>query len=589
MIYLGATRVSEIFLGEMLDPIIHIGNYKTYPEGVVTTALTEMHVVYSSGNLINAAGSNYAYIEAELVTYIDGQEYSRGTVYITDNLSRTSGDDNFYAAGGGMIKAYSRGRVTGNTRSSVWTGTYNGSPVNSSVTVQQQYNWLAYSAGEITSASIGANVGRLNTDYAAKTLGTLSITGYRNASWTSGESDHLSDPDYWNVVISGGTDWISYNPSTGFYSVSANGTQSGRTGSLRITDKLYNTAPYYYIIYQSANEVPSEYVLDFERNKSLAASTRSFYIDVTSKKDGQPYPITASMVSFPNTNEIGATVGTIYDRGNGVYRVNFSCQANSTQSSRQAGLYINQGSDGQAGYCLITQAAAEAPAVWVLTITPTAMTVGSATTSFYVDVTSTKDGNAYPIANYIAFDGQNTMGAAVSSVATLAGTGNYRIYISCNANTALTEHSARIVVSQPETGGGQVRCEITQNRAPASIEGITALTTDGNWVFGNAIQTTGTTPVGDYFVGAILVACTEPITSPVTVSYSSMNWQTQNPGASVVTHTEGSYSWTIPAGSTVEIGGRQYYGARVCTSGYTGGITPSPGLQATAVSGFSVS
>lgn len=588
MIYLGATRVSKIFLGEMMDPIIHIGDFKTYPAGIVTSALTEIHVVYSSGNFINADGSNYAYIEGTITTYVDGHQYSTGSTFITNDLTRVSGDSNFYAPGGGIIKAYNRGRVTGDTRSSVWTGTYNGSPVGSSVTINQQHNWLAYSAGEITSASIGANVGRLSTDYAAKTLGTLSITGYRNASWTSGESDHLSDPDYWNVVISGGTDWISYNPSTKFYSVSANSTQSGRTGSLRITDKLYNTAPYYYVIYQSANEVPSEYYLDFERTKNITAAARSFYIDITSKKDNQPYPITASMVSFPNTNEIGATVGTIYDRGNGVYRVNFSCQSNSTSNSRQAGLYINQGSDGQSGYCLITQAAAEAPAVWVLTITPTAMTVNSATTSFYVDVTSTKDGNAYPINNYIAFE-QNTMGAAVLNVSALAGTGNYRIYITCNANTALTEHSVKIVVTQPETGGKQVRCEITQNRAPASIEGITALTTDGNWVFGNAIQTTGTTPVGDYFVGAILVASTEPITSPVTVSYSSMDWQTQNPGASVVTHTEGSYSWTIPAGSTVEIGGRQYYGARVCTSGYTSGISPSPGLQATAVSGFSVS
>lgn len=367
MIYLGATRVSEIFLGEMMDPIIHIGNYKTYPEGTTSTALTNMRVIYSSGDMINAAGTNYAYIACDLVTYLDGQEYSRGTVYITSNLTTSGSSSIWYSQSGGMIRAYSRGRTTGNTRTSQWTGYYNGYPVNSSVTVSQQYNELVYSAGEITAVSLNGNTGRTDTDFASKTLGVPSIAGYRNASWTSGESDHLSDPNYWNI-LNNNPEWITINSSTGMLSISNNGTGSGRTGSFTVSDKLYNTTPYTYVIYQSASEVPSEYVLTFDRyTVNLSAQTTQFWLDVTSTKDGSPLEITGQMVTISQSTTPGygpisnLRLSTISNRGNGVYRLLFACSSNSSGDPGRASIKVEQtdgGSIKNTKYCQVNQSGA---------------------------------------------------------------------------------------------------------------------------------------------------------------------------------------------------------------------------------------
>ena len=84
MIDVAGTIIQSMTFGTDNIKGIWFGTDKIWPVGTVTTALTNTSVYYSSGTMINAAGSNYAYIQGTLITYIDGQEDSISGITINN-------------------------------------------------------------------------------------------------------------------------------------------------------------------------------------------------------------------------------------------------------------------------------------------------------------------------------------------------------------------------------------------------------------------------------------------------------------------------------------------------------------------------
>ena len=124
MISIGSKEVTTIFYGSKA-PIIYIDNYQTWPSGTITYALTNVRVVYSSGAMINASGSNYATIQATTHTYKNGVEISTQN-NVELSVSRVSASSSIWSIDDGKyISAENRGTYEGSSRSATFKGTWN--------------------------------------------------------------------------------------------------------------------------------------------------------------------------------------------------------------------------------------------------------------------------------------------------------------------------------------------------------------------------------------------------------------------------------------------------------------------------------
>lgn len=124
-IYVGShllTGTQEVFTGPNASQV-YLGNTKVYPENT-RYVFQNGTLRYSSGSQINAAGSNYAYYTADVLTYV-GDVFITSAASVTMDVTRVSGDTNIYAAGGGKrVNAYDRTNVTGDSRSAYFRAYY---------------------------------------------------------------------------------------------------------------------------------------------------------------------------------------------------------------------------------------------------------------------------------------------------------------------------------------------------------------------------------------------------------------------------------------------------------------------------------
>ena len=352
MITIGSTTVSQIYMGTKRNPDIYIGSYHTYPAGTITSAITNVQLRYSSGSAINAGGTNYAYIQGTLTTYIDGQQSSQTTVTLTP--SRQSGSSSIWGTSGTHITAASRGTTTGSTRTATYRGTYQGY-TSENFTVTQAANSRTVGAGAITAFELDGESGTINIDWQSRVM-SVYLSGYRLATYSSGAQQQISAPfaimtsEPWatanyteSVSISAYTyneqyeqDYDMYDPRT----VEITAYDTGYTSSVRSTITLVQTA--------------NLYELTVPTRKSIDANYTSFNIEVTSYFKGQPYAITQSMVLI-GSNTFNVRYSSI-SSSNGRYWVYFSCSANTGQTTRSVNISISQPS-GYTKTCTATQAA----------------------------------------------------------------------------------------------------------------------------------------------------------------------------------------------------------------------------------------
>ena len=124
-IYVGShhlTGTQEVFTGPNASQVF-LGSTKVYPENT-RYVFQNGTLRYSSGSQINAAGSNYAYYTADVLTYV-GDEFITSAASVTMTVTRVSGDTNIYAGSElKRVNAYDRTNVTGDSRSAYFRAYY---------------------------------------------------------------------------------------------------------------------------------------------------------------------------------------------------------------------------------------------------------------------------------------------------------------------------------------------------------------------------------------------------------------------------------------------------------------------------------
>ena len=345
MIDVAGTIIQSMTFGTDNIKGIWFGTDKVWPSGVVTTALTNPSVYYSSGTMINAAGSNYAYIQGTLITYIDGQESSRETVRLTPSIvsgTWLSVEDN-------DIIGANRGTTTGSTRSGSVRGTINGY-TTSDMSVSQTANTMTTMAGAITSFALNGNSGRTQTiSYSATTLYVSSLSGYRRAVYSSGAEAQAAaqlalrknDDNTWATI--NGTSSISIPENTG-------------ASSRSVTITAYDQG-YYPTVSSSITITQGVYVnwvLTVPTGVTIEYDETGFTITgITSTVNGNPYVLTASNISF-GTNPSNVALGTITHLGQGRHTISFTCSGNTGTTTLWSYIYIQQ-TGGKSATCRVVQ------------------------------------------------------------------------------------------------------------------------------------------------------------------------------------------------------------------------------------------
>ena len=480
MIDLAGTIVKSLTIGDTAIKSVWLGSTKVWPSGVVTSAITSVGRYYSSGSAINAAGSNYAYIQGTQIWYSDGVQTSSNNIVLTPSFTQ----DGVWYKDGDYIKAYSRGTVTGTTRSISVTGTYRGTSYGP-FTVQQTANTMTISAGAITSFALNGNSARTQTiGYSATTLYVSSLSGYRRAVYSSGAETQASA----NLALRKNDDntWATIN------------------GTSSIT-------------------IPA----------NTGATSRSVTI-------------------------------TAYDMG---YYPSVSSSITITQS---------------------------ADVDWELTV-PSTKSINYSDTAFTITgITSTVGGVAYPITSSMVSISPNRSNISLQSITDYGG-GTYGLSLTCDANSAAETLWSYVTITQ--NGGLSKTCRVSQSANLESISGITVYTGNGDWVLGTITVGSATTVGGStaYYIRAIVVAKTTPVTGTATVSIPQFAWQWKPPmtGETPYSYIETGLTQTIEAGSTLTLrpdgfdDAKTYYGAYLVTQN-GGQSVPRPDQQINYQSGFSV-
>ena len=348
MIDFGGTLITSLTLGT--DPIvaIYFGNTKVWPSGTITTAITNVHLVYSSGSQIDAAGSNYASIQGTLITYLNGTEQSRTTVSLSPILY--SGDSSIWYSDGTQIKAQNRGTTTGSTRSSSWKATY-GSYTSGTFTVSQAANTRSINRGAITSFVINGDTGvTIQIDYKAQTLPITSLAGYRVWRYSSGEEFQESC----SISVMDDQDWLTANTSyitVSEYTDYDEDEYAAREATITAYDTMHSSTRATRTIYQGAKV----YELTVPTSKSIGSTVTGFYIEVYSYYMGNAFPITSSMVSF-GSNPSNCALSSISTVSAGRYRLFFTCSANTVTTIKNSYIIITQ-TGGETKTCRIIQEA----------------------------------------------------------------------------------------------------------------------------------------------------------------------------------------------------------------------------------------
>ena len=127
--------IDAIYAGSA-DVSLYVGGELVWPLNL-SYVISDLEVVYSSGSIINAAGSNYATLRGTVTVY----RGSRIVQILTGRIltpTRVSGST-YLTVDGDHIVAPDRGTTTGSQRSAYFTGSYMGA-VSDQILVSQQAN-----------------------------------------------------------------------------------------------------------------------------------------------------------------------------------------------------------------------------------------------------------------------------------------------------------------------------------------------------------------------------------------------------------------------------------------------------------------
>lgn len=139
MIGFGDIEVNEITFGDSVIHEIWFGDTQVWPVGNITYTVTDARLVYSSGVMIFASGSNYAQILATVRTYRNNVLINEQTNYALP-VEAVSASSSIWTVSGNIITAVNRGTVEGSSRSATFKGTWNNIDT-STFTVTQGSNY----------------------------------------------------------------------------------------------------------------------------------------------------------------------------------------------------------------------------------------------------------------------------------------------------------------------------------------------------------------------------------------------------------------------------------------------------------------
>ncbi len=272
-IYLGQTQltgVTNVTLGSTAQTV-YLGSTLIYPQNVTYT-LSAASVSYSSGSQINAGGTNYATITANVYTYVNGT-YVSSAANQTLSVHKVSGSG-FTTSAGTYILADNRSNVTGSTRSATYYATYDNITAGT-FTVTQLYNYTTTSS-TLTAISVVddecESVSTINMSHSGGYVDNvyLQLTYDDTLVYTSGYEEYIGthtepcdpenpiSPDTYSVPS--GTNWMSVDAYGNLY-VSAN---TSTTNSRQATVTCYYselgvTANTTFTLYQYDASVRYEY------------------------------------------------------------------------------------------------------------------------------------------------------------------------------------------------------------------------------------------------------------------------------------------------------------------------------------------
>ena len=339
--------IKSLFVGDKEVQSVSIGDTQVYPDPSIEPVYETIKLVkfaaaqYSSGNKLNAAGSNYAELIGTADVYTEnvteGGRTWEGEETVT--LIPTATNVNWMSISGTKLIADTRADAAGDERSALvdWVlpdgYSLNEEYMTSPQRVQEANTIASTSAGAITDFRLNGQNTIISIDDTAQTLYISSIAGYRNVSYTSGYTTTISIPNTGYVyTISGGDGWtaLNYNGSIAqSISVTANNSGSSREAVVIVKDGTYPSAQASIRIKQA---VP--WVLSVSSPVYVACDATSFSFNVTSTNNGVAAPITSSMVSIVTNNSNLSLTGIEAVSGStGVYKISFSCSVNTDTSN----------------------------------------------------------------------------------------------------------------------------------------------------------------------------------------------------------------------------------------------------------------
>lgn len=211
---------------------VYLGSTHIYPENI-RYVFQNVQVHYSSGQQINAAGSNYAYCTADVLSYV-GSTFVSSAANQTLTVIRVSGDSAFNTNyNQTQITASTRGTTTGDSRSAYFQAKYSGTDVTG-FTVTQAAN--RETAHDITLSWSGATAPYYpcwSTAYDYFVLGPRVYKAW--SSYTSGAqtAPYTSQTIVTAITYSNLANWmstVSGNPQK--FHVDENTTTSNRTATI---------------------------------------------------------------------------------------------------------------------------------------------------------------------------------------------------------------------------------------------------------------------------------------------------------------------------------------------------------------------
>ena len=366
MIRIGDSSTSPLIsVGGSTQSIVHVAEYKTYPDGVVTTAITSTpELVYSNGgSSISAVGGDedYAWLRAQLTTSIDGTP-SR-TEYIALNLEITNGSSSIWyidPQNSAHVCANNRGATTGGTRTATIYGSFGDYRTPAGYIVTQTANTKHYGTTVINKIYIDG-VEDSSSPYtgniicAARDNVSLFVDGFQTQWYDSAPSNIITahtldingsypasnvtvDSHNWLWTLTNPSqDYVSFSNSYGAsyatLSVTRNtSTSSSRQIDLKVTDTM-TTLNFPITITQAADN----YTFSFSGGTSIPGTAttnpylvshdqETFYVHIFSKAGSNNTGMTVSY----DTNGIGLSHSLNYISAYGAYRVTFTAVTGNT-------------------------------------------------------------------------------------------------------------------------------------------------------------------------------------------------------------------------------------------------------------------